>query len=82
MHLCRDRRKVGKSFPKQQGLEHKEVKHWEKHLCSASYTNLTTDEIREEMDQMRIELGLVLKMSLGAGKVNVVNCLTKPRPGR
>ena len=38
-----------------------------------------TYEIREEMTQMRAELGLVLKHVTGCtNKVNVVNQLTKP----
>ena len=41
--------------------------------------NLATDEIREEMAQMRTELGLVLKhVTGGAKKINVVNYLAKP----
>ena len=41
--------------------------------------NLATDKIREEMYQIMIELGLVLKHATGgAEKVNVVNYLTKP----
>ena len=39
------------------------------------------DEIREEMAQMRTNLGLVLKhVTGGVGKVNVVNYLAKPPP--
>ena len=37
-------------------------------------------EICEDMEQMRTELGLVLKhLSGGAEKINVVNYLTKPQ---
>ena len=40
-----------------------------------------TDEIREEMAQMRTELGLVLKhVTGGPGKINDVNYLSKPPP--
>ena len=43
--------------------------------------NPATDEIREEMAQMRTELGLVLKhITGGAQKINVVNYLSKPPP--
>ena len=43
--------------------------------------NLATDEIRDDMAQMRDELGLVLKhVTRGAGKVNAVNYLFKPPP--
>ena len=43
--------------------------------------NPTTDEIREEMAQMRTELGLVLKhVTRGAEKINAVNYLSKPPP--
>ena len=39
------------------------------------------DEICEEIDEMRTELGLVLKhVTGGAEKVNAVNYLTKPPP--
>ena len=43
--------------------------------------NPATDEIREEMAQMRNELGLVLKhVIVGAEKINAVNYLAKPPP--
>ena len=43
--------------------------------------NPATDEIREEMAQMRIELGLKLKhVTGGAEKINAVNYLAKPPP--
>ena len=43
--------------------------------------NPATDEIREEMAQMRIEFGLVLKhVTRGAEKINAVNYLSKPPP--
>ena len=43
--------------------------------------NPPTDEIREEMAQMRTELGLVLKhVTKGAEKINAVNYLAKPPP--
>ena len=37
----------------------------EKHFCSAIRTQPTKDEIREEMTQIRTELGLVLKHVTG-----------------
>ena len=41
--------------------------------------NMATNEIREKMHQMKIELGLVFKhVSGGEEKVNVVNYLPKP----
>ena len=41
--------------------------------------NPATDEIREEMAQIRTELGLVLKhISGGTEKINVVTYLSKP----
>ena len=43
--------------------------------------NLATDEICEEMAQMRTELGLVLKnITGGAEKINAINYLSKPPP--
>ena len=43
--------------------------------------NQATDEIREEMAQMRTELGLVLKhVTGGAEKINAVICMAKPPP--
>ena len=43
--------------------------------------NPATDEIREEMAQMRTENGLVLKhITGGAEKINAVNYLSKPPP--
>ena len=43
--------------------------------------NPTTDEIREEMAQMKTELGLVLQhVTRGAEKINAVNYLSKPPP--
>ena len=43
--------------------------------------NPATDEIREEMAQMRADLGLVLNhITGGAEKINGVNYLSKPPP--
>ena len=43
--------------------------------------NPSTNEIREEMSQMRTELGLVLKhITGGVEKKNAVNYLSKPPP--
>ena len=43
--------------------------------------NPATDEIREEMAQMRTENGLVLKhITGGAEKINAVNYFSKPPP--
>ena len=43
--------------------------------------NPATDEIHEEMDQMRTKLWVVLKhVTIGLKKVNAVNYLTKPPP--
>ena len=43
--------------------------------------NPATDEIREEMAQLRTKLGLVLKhVTWGAEKINVANYLAKPPP--
>ena len=49
---------------------------------AVQYThNPATDDIREEMAQMRTELGLVLKhVTGGAEKINAVNYLAKPPP--
>ena len=42
--------------------------------------NPATDEIREQMAQMRTDLGLVLKhVTGGAEKINEINYLSKPR---
>ena len=46
-----------------------------------SIHNPATDEIREEMAQMRTELGLVLKHVTGdAKKINTINYMSKPPP--
>ena len=43
--------------------------------------NLVAEEIREEMNQMKTKLELVLKhITSGAEKVNTVKYLTKPPP--
>ena len=43
--------------------------------------NPAIDEIREEMAQMKTDLGLVLKhVTAGAEKINAVNYLAKPPP--
>ena len=42
---------------------------------------LATNEIREEMAQMRIELGFVLiHVTGGAENINAINNLSKPPP--
>ena len=46
-----------------------------------SIHNPATDDIREEIAQMRTELGLVLKhITKGEEKINAVNYLSKPPP--
>ena len=43
--------------------------------------NPSTNKIREDMAQMIIELGLVLKhVTRGVEKINAVNYLSKPQP--
>ncbi|XP_069148170.1 uncharacterized protein [Solanum lycopersicum] len=50
-------------------------------IAVQSVHNPSTDEIREEMAQMRTELWLVLKhVTGGAEKINAVNYLDKPPP--
>ena len=50
-------------------------------FAGQSTHNPATDEIREEMSQMRTELGLVLKhVTGGAEKINADNYLSKPPP--
>ena len=57
------------------------MRYWEKYLRSAIYHNPATDEIREDMAQMKTELGLVLKhITRGEEKINAVNYLSKPPP--
>lgn len=52
-----------------------------KHFAVQATNNSTADDIREEMAQMRTNLGLVFKnVSGGAKKMNVMNYLTKPPP--
>ena len=54
---------------------------WRNTFAVQSTHNPATDEIREEMAQMRTELGLVLKhITSGAEKINAVNYLSKPPP--
>ena len=52
---------------------------WRNTFAVQSTHNPATDEIREEMSQMRTELGLVQKhVTGGAKKINAVNYLSKP----